>query len=110
MRSDPAAAEAADPQATLLQQWQPVIGLVVNAVQGDAAADNQLLPFLDQLSRSADWHNLAAALRRVLAGERNLQVLSPGLDATDQAILTATLDALQSGSPPDIAPAVHPDA
>jgi hypothetical protein len=52
------------------------------------------MPLLDQLDDSSDWRNLAAALRRVLAGERNPTVLLSGLDDIDQLILNAVLAAL----------------
>ncbi len=99
------AAQGADPQVSLLQQWQPVIALVVATIQGDEVARSQLLPLLDQLSSSGDWRSLAAALQRVLAGERDRDVLLPGLDATDQSILAATLDALQPEASPEMSPA-----
>jgi len=77
--------------ARLLQQWEPVIAATVAAAQGDAEAAGQLAPLFDQLGATADWRNLIAALRRVLAGERAFSALAEGLDATDRLILGTIL-------------------
>ena len=50
--------------------------------------------FLNQAGDNAEWTALVAALRRVLAGDRDREQLLDGLDDVDTAILTATLDRL----------------
>jgi tetratricopeptide (TPR) repeat protein len=87
--------------AQLLEQWRPVIGAVVAACGGDATAAGQVAPLLDQLAAQEDWRALAAALRRVLAGEREPAALLPGLDQTDSLILGAVLAGLgvEGGAP-----------
>lgn len=78
----------------LLTQWQPVIQAVVAATRGDHAAVQQLTPFLQQMSNSPDWSNLAMALQHLIAGERDAAVLARTLDETDRLILAATLASL----------------
>lgn len=75
----------------LLAQWQPVIRLVVAAAQGDSAASQQIMPFLQEMSASPDWRKLASALQQLVSGERDVSLLARGLDETDQLILAATL-------------------
>jgi tetratricopeptide (TPR) repeat protein len=88
--------------ARLLEQWQSVIAAVAAAAQGDAEATRQLAPFLDQMGATTDWGNLVAALRRVLAGERDPEALAEGLDTTDRVILAATLAALAQATAPEL--------
>jgi uncharacterized membrane-anchored protein len=60
---------------------------VVAASQGDRDAAERLAPDLAQLAETQDWAALAAAIRRVLDGERDEASLLDGLDAIDTAIL-----------------------
>ncbi len=85
------AIQGADRSADILRQWEPIIAATVAAAQGDAQATAGLTPILDSLAATADWGNLIAALRRVLAGERAFPALAEGLDATDRLILGTTL-------------------
>ncbi|MBL7063667.1 MAG: hypothetical protein ISS49_05585 [Anaerolineae bacterium] len=80
--------------AQLRQQWAPVIQAVVAACEGQAQAAAHLQPLLAQLSHQDDWRHLVAALRRILAGERDPAALLPGLDATDTLIASDLLRAL----------------
>jgi tetratricopeptide (TPR) repeat protein len=72
-----------------LQQHAPLIELVVAAV-GDAAAREQLEP---ELVRRVEHGRgqLVAAIRRVLAGEREVEALWDDLDADDSMIIAAIL-------------------
>jgi hypothetical protein len=54
-----------------LQQWEPVIAATVAAAGGDSDAAAQLTPVLDQLAQDQDWAMLAAALRRIIGGDRD---------------------------------------
>jgi hypothetical protein len=77
-----------------LTRWEPVI----TAVAAAAAAGHtptELADFLNQ-GDSTDRAALAAALRGVLAGDRDREQLLVGLDDVDTAILTATLDRLST--------------
>jgi len=73
-----------------LEQWEPVIAVIVAACQGDQAAVAELRPFLDKTAQDPDWATLAAVLLRILAGERGDGLLD-GLDPVDTAIATETL-------------------
>lgn len=76
-----------------LSEWEPVITAVVDAAtSGHAPAE--LADALDELGAATDWDALVAALRRVLAGDRDREQLLAGLDDIDTAILTAVLDRL----------------
>jgi tetratricopeptide (TPR) repeat protein len=72
-----------------LQQHTPLIELVVAAV-GDAAAREQLEPVLVQLIENG-WGQLVAAIRRVWAGEREVEALWDDLDLDDSMIIAAIL-------------------
>jgi tetratricopeptide (TPR) repeat protein len=90
----PGVSGAEEAIARIRQQWAPVIQAVVAACGGNAQAAAQLEPLLAQLSQQDDWRALVAALRRVLAGERDPGALLSGLDATDTIILGDVLRAL----------------
>jgi tetratricopeptide (TPR) repeat protein len=72
-----------------LQQREPLIAAVVAAV-GDKAAQSQLEPILTQ-GIEIDRGQLVAAIRRVLAGEREVEVLWDDLDLDDSMIIAAIL-------------------
>jgi tetratricopeptide (TPR) repeat protein len=72
-----------------LQQHAPFIELVVAAV-GDASAREQLEQELVRGGENGRGQ-LVAAIRRVLAGERDLEVLWDDLDADDSMIIVAIL-------------------
>lgn len=54
----------------------------------------ELADALDEFGVTTDWAALVAALRRVLAGDRDREQLLVGLDDIHTAILTAVLDRL----------------
>jgi tetratricopeptide (TPR) repeat protein len=87
-------ADASTAIARIRQQWAPVIQAVVAACGGNRQAAAQLEPLLAQLSIQDDWRHLAAALRRILAGERDPAALLPGLDPTDLVIASDVLHGL----------------
>jgi tetratricopeptide (TPR) repeat protein len=72
-----------------LQQHEPLIAAVVVAV-GDKAVQAELEPILTQKIENG-WGQLVAAIRRVLAGERDVEVLWDDLDADDSMIIAAIL-------------------
>jgi tetratricopeptide (TPR) repeat protein len=89
------ASSAPDPAAGIRAQWGPVVGAVVAACGGNANAAREVGRFIDeQLATQDDWRALAAALRRVLDGERNPEALLPGLDDADRLILGDVLRGL----------------
>lgn len=75
-----------------LQQHAPLIEWVVAAV-GNKAAREQLEPLLPQLVEIGKGQ-LVGAIRRVLAGERDVEVLWDDLDADDSMIIAAILRGL----------------
>ncbi|MDQ3153755.1 MAG: hypothetical protein M3R63_19265 [Actinomycetota bacterium] len=81
--------------APLLAEWEPVIA-AVTAAATTGRTPTDLADVLNQLGDSTDWAALVAALRRVLAGDRDREQLLVGLDEVGIAILTATLDRLST--------------
>jgi tetratricopeptide (TPR) repeat protein len=72
-----------------LRQHAPLIEGVVSAVD-DAEVRQQLEPLLeDMISRG--WQNLIAAIRQILNGERDEDLLCEGLDMDDSQIVLAIL-------------------
>ena len=55
----------------------------------------QLEPFLNDMAQEADWRNLVAVLRRIMAGERGAELIR-GLDPVDTAIVRRVLGLLNS--------------
>ena len=72
-----------------LRQHAPLIDGVVRAVH-DAEVRQQLEPILeDMISRG--WQNLIAAIRQILNGDRDEDILCEGLDMDDSQIVLAIL-------------------
>ena len=72
-----------------LRQHAPLIEAVVSAVH-DAEVRQQLEPILeDMISRG--WQDLIAAIRQILNGERDEDILYEGLDMDDSQIILAIL-------------------
>lgn len=82
-----------------VRQWEPVIQGIVAACNGDTQVAQQLEPFFQQMETQDDWRNLIPVLRRILAGERGIE-LTEGLDRTDAAIVRRVLQLLTQPSPP----------
>jgi hypothetical protein len=80
--------------AALLEQWQPVIAVIAAACQPGQTAPPELLRFLDRQAKVPSWGVLVAALRRILAGERDEPALLGGLDPIHTVIVRETLDRL----------------
>ena len=75
----------------VLEHWRPLIDGVVAAARGEAEAAQAVELELDELAASPDWATLVAALRLVVAGQRDPTELEAGLDDVDRAILAAVL-------------------
>lgn len=84
-------------RAQLVEQWRPLVELLAAAAQGDAEAGEALGAQLDELAATPNWGALVAALRRVLAGERDGEALAVDLDEVDGAILAQVLATLEAG-------------
>ncbi|MGW8645626.1 hypothetical protein [Micromonospora chalcea] len=90
-----------------LDQWEPTLVALVAAAAGDPTATAAIDRRLTNLADTTDWAALAAALRRILAGEHDPDQLLPGLDPIDTAIVTRALDALAGRI--TLTPAPSPD-
>jgi hypothetical protein len=91
-----ALAAAPPPAADMAQwlvTWDPVTSGLAAAAHGDTEAAAAVREFLGQFQDSEDWKALAAALQRILDGERG-QDLAAGLDQIDTAVITRTLQVL----------------
>ena len=75
-----------------LAMWDPVIAAILAADGGDPRAAAALDAELGQYQDTASWRTLAAALRRLRAGETGPDLLA-GLDDIDTAIVTRAVDA-----------------
>jgi tetratricopeptide (TPR) repeat protein len=72
-----------------LQRYEPFIAAVVATVE-DKTLQEKLEPILRQRIEEG-WGKLVVAIRRVLAGEREIEVLWDDLDADDSMIIAAIL-------------------
>ena len=88
-----AAPSPAADMARWLARWDPVTSGLAAAAHGDTEAAAAVREYLGQFQDSKDWKALAAALQRILDGERG-QDLAAGLDQIDTAIVTRTLQVL----------------
>ena len=93
--------------ARWLARWDPVTSGLAAAAHGDTEAATAVREYLGQFQDSQDWKALAAALQRILDGERG-QDLAAGLDQIDTAIITRTLHVLagQASTPAALWPAM----
>jgi tetratricopeptide (TPR) repeat protein len=73
-----------------LRQHAPLIEGVVRAVV-DAEVRQQLEPLLEDMV-SRGWQNLIAAIRQILNGERDEDILCEGLGGIDSQVVLAILD------------------
>ena len=87
-----AQAPDASPQITSVQ-WDPPIAAIQAAGQGNIAAAEIAGGFLEALAQ-AGRAALAGILRRILAGDRDTDDLTSGLDDADAAVVRRALDAL----------------
>ena len=81
-----------------LDRWEPRLVTLVAAVNGEPDAATAIDEILTHLAGTRDWANLVAALRRILAGERDPDDLLTGLDDTDTAIASTILNQLTTPS------------
>lgn len=71
--------------------WDLLIRAIAKAAQGGPDAVQAVAPLLDELAQQEDWNKLAGALSRILAGERDAQILLLGLDGTHTSIVVEIL-------------------
>ncbi|MEU0557438.1 hypothetical protein [Dactylosporangium sp. NPDC006015] len=87
-------AETPNPDPATREPWPAIIAAVVAAANGNTTAATNINPVLDNLASRDEWAALAAALRHIIAGQRDPNTLQTGLDPTDTAITTAVLTQL----------------
>ena len=80
-----------------MQQWDPVIRAVVAACNGNARAVQELEPFLNDVEKEDDWRNLVLAIRRIMQGERGVELME-GLDRSRCAIVRRILGSARRSS------------
>ncbi|MEU0557444.1 hypothetical protein [Dactylosporangium sp. NPDC006015] len=93
-------AETPNPDPATREPWRAIIAAVVGAAHGDHTAAATIDPVLDDLASREEWAALAAALRHIIAGQRDPNTLQTDLDATDTAITTAVLTQLTNPTNP----------
>lgn len=82
-----------------LPQWAPpLIQTVAAAVQGNTNAKSEVEKILPQLEAIENWMDLATAIWRMLAGERNFERLRTELEF-DEAYILRSIFAVLSGEP-----------
>ncbi len=78
-----------------LPPWAgPVVQAVIAAAPGQPQAQAAVAGFLPQLAQTNDWRNFAAAIERLLAGEREYDALCLDLDRIDAYMIRAVLQGL----------------
>jgi tetratricopeptide (TPR) repeat protein len=74
-----------------VQKWEQEIAVIVAACQGNAQARETAEQIISHYQDSKDWVKLVAAFRRILGGERDVDILCLGLDRIDTVIVRAIL-------------------
>ncbi len=90
---------AAEEAARYVADWDPVLAALHAALlHPDTTTRHQageaLAAVLASATNSPDWRSLVDVLRRILAGDRDLDALVTGLDQIDTAITRRALDVL----------------
>lgn len=93
----------AEAAAQIRQEFAPIIQAVVLAAQGNPEMAEELVPVLNDMAQRRPWQQMAAALRRILAGERDAQSLMIGLDLADRVVVAEVLGQLGTAVLPDAA-------
>jgi tetratricopeptide (TPR) repeat protein len=89
-----------------IQQWQQEIAIIAAACQGNKEAIEVAKQIIEQYIGDESWGKLAAAMQRVLNGERGDEIYD-GLDREDALVIRCILQAL-SGDHEQPSPASHP--
>lgn len=86
--------------ARVRSQWQPVMQAVISAAEESGGDTTQFEPFLQEMEQHVEWQMLAAAFRRIIAGERDVDELRASVDPLGAIIVGDILGALGYGAPP----------
>jgi hypothetical protein len=103
--SPPADADTAGPAPATdiqrhLDRWEPVIAAVARVASSGGQPDRDLDGYLTQTAAFPNLAALAAALRRILAGDRDPAALTADLDPIGTAVIQTTLARLDPAEPP----------
>jgi tetratricopeptide (TPR) repeat protein len=83
-----------------VRQFQPLVAAVVRAAQGDAGARQEAEAWLQQMEATDETNQrFAASARRILAGERDLDALTDGLQRIGGLLVRQVLAGLAGGAP-----------
>jgi len=80
-----------------IRGWIPVIQVVAAACEGDVQAVEQANAFLQRFEEG--WPTTVAAVRRILAGERDIEVLRGGLTGKSYVVIHTILAQLAAPAP-----------
>ena len=79
--------------------FAPLIAAVVGVVAGDEQARSVVGQYLEQLRQAGgEWTGLAAAIKRLIAGERDAEALCEGLGPNPAMLIKTSLQALDAPS------------
>jgi len=79
-----------------IREWTPVIQAVVAACEGDVQAAEHANTLLQQLEEG--WPTTVASVRRILTGERDIEVLREGLSCRAYVVIHTILAQLAGGA------------
>ncbi len=96
----PSTAEPSDPIARVRSQWKDTIDKVLKARRGDMNALREVTALIQRLSAQDDWKQLSGVLRKIMAGQKGLDLLD-GLDATDTVVVGDILRGLGVSGVPE---------
>jgi tetratricopeptide (TPR) repeat protein len=80
-----------------IREWIPAIQVVIAACEGSVEAAEQTNALLHQFE--AGWPTTVAAVRRILEGERDIEVLRQGLSRKSYVVVHSILARLAGGAP-----------
>ncbi|MEV1142124.1 hypothetical protein [Micromonospora sp. NPDC049799] len=78
-----------------LPRWEGLMSMIAMAAAGDAQADRQLTAILQPMNPGTDAGGLAAAIRRVVGGERDDAALITELHPADAAVIRRVLGTIR---------------
>lgn len=84
--------------SSFISQVEPLLQAIATVAQGDTAERDQLEEVLAELEAQG-WH-LEAAVQRLWAGERDVAVLTAGLDEQDMLLVMRIVELLAAPSHP----------
>jgi len=93
-----------------IKQFEPLIAAIVKAANGDEEAKAYLEREYQKIQGADEWEKGAQAFQRLVAGERNFELLAEGLGRTQALIIRRILQALSGGDGQQVAKDSQPSA